>query len=521
VRQFLQSHRILLFNSFAGLCLLLQIQNLQSFVVQGADHVAIVAVNDDDASWNIVKTVKTRWWKDNGWALYGPFYMRLNHSLQYFWERTGHPGTDSAGENWERTAHLAIMTLSLLSLFGVGLLVSAFLLEPWWARFVATMAFSSAFLSDPVWSRFVLRAHPDHLFSMFAVAGLWLTFLMFEQPAEGAWRKLSATIWGFSMSVKMTLTVCTPGFFFLFIPPMRNENFKAGLRYLGWMFAAYLLIGFPQTIKFDRPFRDLAELSSVGTSPTAESIRHWFWLYATQGWRPLLVLALAGCLLPRRRRNVASSTNARLGIFVFLPFLFLLSKNMLVPWDHYPMAFISMLLFYLAILISQLPEFRRFEWPRAAVFVVLFFVLLGTTPAVIQNELGQRLTCRSQARDTYARVAKLYSAGEHVWVDPYVPFVTTGEKGRMDVEWVKTFESLTSGGWTVLALNAKFREPIIREPEPSEYVRHAIDKWREVREFYKAFDAGTDVTVPGGRKFHREYRDSCGLEVWTSTAPSR
>src|SRR5262245_802928 len=131
----------------AGLILLLQILNLHSYIVQTVDHQAIVAVNDDDASWNIAKTVKTRWWKDNGWVLYGPGYFRLNHTIQYLWGRTADPRNEGDQEIWERTAHHAILTVSLLSVLGIALIIACHLLMPWWQRFLFSFGFVAAFFS--------------------------------------------------------------------------------------------------------------------------------------------------------------------------------------------------------------------------------------------------------------------------------------------------------------------------------------------------------------------------------------
>src|SRR5689334_21900824 len=109
LKTFLKDHAEVLMTWVVGLFLVLQVLNLHSYVVQAVDHHAMVAINDDDAAWNLAKTVKTRWWKDNGWALYGPGCFRLNHTIHYFWQRFAERRPGLAHENWEMTAHHAIL----------------------------------------------------------------------------------------------------------------------------------------------------------------------------------------------------------------------------------------------------------------------------------------------------------------------------------------------------------------------------------------------------------------------------
>src|SRR5262245_58170473 len=118
-----RDHKPQLLAWITGFILLLQVFNLHSYVVHTVDHQAIVTVNDDDAGWNIAKAIKTRWWKDNGWVLYGPAYFRLNHSIHYFWGRTADPRHEGSHAEWERAAHHAILTVSLLSIVGVALVI--------------------------------------------------------------------------------------------------------------------------------------------------------------------------------------------------------------------------------------------------------------------------------------------------------------------------------------------------------------------------------------------------------------
>lgn len=515
MRKFLKERQVLLLTWFTGLVLLLQVLNLHSYVVRGVDHQAIVAANDDDAAWNIAKTVKTRWWKDNGWVLYGPFYFRINHSIQYLWGRTADPARVSDHEIWEGTAHHAVMTTSLLALVGVSLLVGSAFLPLWWMRFLFAFGLNSAFLSNPSWAEMVTRAHPDHLFAFVLVAALWLTAMMFARPSEDVWRRFSACVWGFSVSVKMTLTLCAPGFLLLFVPPWRErQRWLAGVRYLGWMLLGYFLIGFPQTIVLDRPFRDLAMMNGLNVAPTAVSVRHWFELYFQQLWGPLLVLFLAALCFSRREAWNLRDGWWRLTAFAGLPFLILLTRNMLQPWDHYPIPFIAMLLLVLGFWLTRLRfSFERWQCVRAGGFFAVVLAVWGSTPGTMQIELEKRLHCREEARVVYQQLLKFYDSGERVWVDPYVPYLTTADKQRMEMSWEKTWSGFASGQWTVLALNTAFRHKFSDGDEPSKYTQADNPAWKEIREFYLAFQNDQSAQTPAG-VFKRVYVNSCGHEIW-------
>jgi hypothetical protein len=100
-----------------GLMLLFQFCNFVTFLSLNMDLRAVIAARDDDSGWGIAKAVKTRWWKDNGWAHYGPAYFRAAHTLNYFLYRTAGPIGERPHEHWERTAHFSIMVISLFSVF--------------------------------------------------------------------------------------------------------------------------------------------------------------------------------------------------------------------------------------------------------------------------------------------------------------------------------------------------------------------------------------------------------------------
>jgi len=521
LKEFWREHKILLLTWLCGLILLLQVMNLHSYVVMTTDHQSIVQSNDDDAGYNVGKAIKTRWWKDNGWVLYGPFYFRINHTIHYFWGRTADPAYKLDQEVWERTAHHSILTVSLLSVVAWSLIIASFLLVPWWQRFLCAFGLTAAFTSIPAYAEFILRAHPDMLFTLFCVGGLALTIKMFQKPAEKLWFWLSATIWGFSVSVKMTVGLCAPGFLFLFVPAFNKANLRRGLKYLGIMLVAYFLIGFPQTIVLDRPFRAIAKLSSISAPVTLASIQTWLSLFFHHLWPPLAVIGLAAIDFERRKWTLPKGAQWRIWLFVLLPFALMLGKNMMVPFNHYTVAFVAMLVLVVATLLPLPQLIKRDEYPvlRGALFFTMILVIFGSTPQAMQTALTKRLECRDQARDVYLRIQEFYNQGLNIWLDPYVPFLTYAPKDRLEVSWEKTWSGYERGNWQVMVFNENQIGNYTAPGGPSAYTRADIPGWEKVREFYLAFRPHDEAKTPQGHMFKKVFKNSCGHEIWLRQQP--
>lgn len=516
LKEFLRQNQILLMTWLTGIILVLQVMNLHTYVVQGTDHLSVVASNDDDAGTVLAKTVKTRWWKDNGWVLYGPAFFRLNHTVHYFWQRTAVPHEEDSLETWQRTAHHAVLTLSLLSIVAAALIIACHLLTLWWQRFLCTFGLVAAFTSIPTFAEFVLRAHPDMMFVLVCVAATALTVRMLMHPAEKLWFWLSAVLWGISVSVKMTISLCVPGFVLLFVPPFTKANFKRGFRYLGIMLLAYFLVGFPQTIVLDRPFKSIAKMNSISVPPTLASVTHWLELYFHHLWPVLFVVALAALDFDRRRWEAKRAVLWRVWAFALTPFVLLLGKNLLVIADHYTVGFVGIMALTVAMFFPFPRLFKKDEYSflRGALFFSVILALFGSTPEAMQVALDKRLVCREPTREFHARVGELYKQGLNIWVDPYTPFVTYAPKDRVEVSWEKTWSGYARGNWQVMAFNRNFVSNFVAPGGPSDYTKADIPAWPAVREFYMPFAQGEEAKTPEGHVFKKVYQNSCGHEIW-------
>ncbi|MGE4130477.1 MAG: hypothetical protein AB7F86_02500 [Bdellovibrionales bacterium] len=515
--RFLKENRSQALAWLTGLMLLLQVMNLHSYVVQAVDHQAIVAAGDDDASWNLAKTVKTRWWKDNGWFLYGPFYFRVNHTIHYLWGRTAAIRGESPTQNWEQTAHHAIMTTSLLSLAALALLIASTMLTDWWTRFLLAFGLLAAFTSDATFAELVLRAHPDMLLCLCFAGAMWLTIRMLQKPGDSLWFYLSASVWGISMGVKAALPLMIPGFVILFVPPFKRERFLLGLKYAGAMFLAYFVVGFPQTIVLDRPFKLFAKVGTLNVPATLDSVGRWLVIYGHQLWAPVLLIFVFALFFSTRRFELDRKGTLRLTIFVVLPFLSLLTRNVLVPFEHYPLPIDAALLVFLAALVApKIPTLwpGRFDLLRGGMVLAAILFVWGSTPHAMQVQLDRWMKCRTEARETLNEITKLYHEGLNVWVDPYVPYLTDAPKSRMEVSWEKTWSGFAAGDWAVLALNRGYVQRYASPHDPDPSTQADVPGWRPVREFYLAFINGDEAKTPTGVVFKRTYQNSCGMEIW-------
>jgi hypothetical protein len=517
LRNYLSLHREVLLAWVFGIMFALQIMNLHSYAVRTVDHQGIIAVNDDDAAWNVRKTIKTRWWKDNGWALYGPAYFRLNHTIHYFWGRTADGDLESAHENWEKTAHHAILTTSLLSLAALALLIACQVLLPWWQRFLFSFGLLAALTSIPTYGEFLLRAHPDHLCALVFAAAMLFTIRMLQEPKEPVWFWLAASLWGISVGVKMTLGLCVPGLVLLFVPPFTKNNFIRGAKFAGAMFLAYFIVGFPQTIVLERPIKMMMKMGSLSQPATLESITNWLTLYAAQLGPIFGVMLLAVVDFKWRRWTLPKGQLWRVWVFALLPFVILATQNPLIPSEHYTIPYIAVLLMVLALFwpLKWLAFFASDKLPvlRATLFIAVILAAFGGTPVGLQAQLDKRLECRVQARDAYARLKELYAQGHNIWVDPYIPYPTNAPESRVALVWEKSWEGYTGGNWTVMALN---RGNISRftADNVDAYTKADIKGWEKAREFYQAFIQGEEAKNPQGQIFRKIYQNSCNHEIW-------
>lgn len=484
-----------------------------SYLVQNSDHFAIISASDDDAGWAIRKTMRTRWWNDNGWAHYGPVYFRLNHTLQYWLAPAGLESPTEQQEKSESAAHFSIMLLSLFSVYLLSLLLVSLLLKDWTLRIISTGLLAAAFLRNPVYSELVLRAHPDHLFALLCtIAGLFTLKFLSDIDAKNNFFR-AGIFWGLATATKLSTALMAPGFFALFFPPFRQRSVRKFLLFVGVMFVTYLAIGFPQSFVFDRPIRFLLQQNRFSVAPDFESVESWLNLFWTQLWLPTFVIVGLGLSMRETQLKITHSAAVRMGVFVFISFCLMISRKILSPYAYYTFPLNGLFLLVLVSLIPRLVSVRiKTGWAAMALIAVWWWAGQGMGQS-FQGNLEKLTSCRGAAQSAYAKVNELIGEGEKVWSDPYFP-IPTRELGKsVEMDWAKSWETMGSGDFGALALNRTFFQRYL-PMDPSDYVKKDVKEWKEAGEFYRSFDGLDHAVSPSGRVLNRIFSDSCGFEIW-------
>jgi hypothetical protein len=511
-----KSYRSLITAIFFGLLLISQFGNFVSFLALNVDHQSVISARDDDSGWGIIKAVRTRWWKDNGWAHYGPGYFRPAHSLQYYLGSTASLANERDHEVWERTAHFSILLISLMSVYAFMLLISSLLTESWAARFSLTALFVALGLSNLTWAEFLLRAHPDHLFALVCALAFWATARWQQKPEDQKFFVGSALLWGLATSVKLSVVLLSPALLLLFFPSFQRDNFKTCGKYIGYIFLGYFLIGFPQTIVLDRPVKFLLSQSQYSVAPDSSSMIEWLYSFVGQSWKILVAILTLTIFMPGPSKFLRLSKLSwlRLTILVAFPLVVMFFQKTLVSTLHYAIPFVVMLFMLVAFSWARV---RRFEF-RGAVFLPLIVMVttVGTTPTAMTTNLHMLLECRQENRAMYEHMVKWGEEGKKIWVDPYVPYDTRLSRSQQDVSWSKSWREWNEKRFDIIVLNRKFMERFIGSGGVTDYAKVDVPEYEIVREFYLSFK-GDAIVGPDGSAFRKTVSNKCGQEVWELT----
>jgi len=517
VKVWIKLHRVTIYTWIFGLLFAFQVANISNYLALNTYPQAVIAATDDDAAWIVKRAMATRWYKDNGTAVYGPAYFRLIHTVQYFLGDTAAPEGPKSSEAFQRTAHFTTLLVSLFAIAGISLLLAALISSVWSSRFLIASALLAAFLAHPEWAEFLLRAHPDHPFALAALIAFVLTYQMIADPTRKLWFVSAAMAWGLTVAVKMTTAIWAFSFVLLFIPPFTKGNFIRGAKFLGFMFLGYFLIGFPQTINLGRPVRIMLELNTFNQPATWATVSHWLQIFGEQAWRPLVILLLAILFFGDRRLQKPNQKGwLRLTAFCLLPFLILLTKNMVIPMDHYPIPFLVVTFGLLAMAGLHVEIMRKVPYLiRAGTLMAVVFVAGGYTPRSLNDRLKAQTRCRTESFEAFGKVKELEKTHK-LWYDPYFPGDSSNRKSPHKVEWRKSWKDAKELEITALGLSRTYFTQFFEGAEENPWVQKVMPAWRDHRAFYEPFKTGDTAKSPEGRVFKKIYENACAQEIWAS-----
>lgn len=531
------------------LVFLSQFASLVSIVGTNSDNRAVISAHDDDAQMVIYKATITRWYKENGWFSYGPFYFRLAHTLNFFVPLTSYSQSAEPFERNEQSLHFQLMLISLTSLTLLCFLLATLVTPSWVSRIALSSLLLGAFLTNREWTNFILRAHPDLLFSLLISLSVLISFKSIMAPKDKSLFAGAGILWGLAASTKLTIVLFVPMLLIFWLvadsllapagkrPPFQ-QSIKKTLHFLSWILLSYFLIGFPQNFSFWRSIQFLNYQSQFSSLATSESILDWFRYLWGQTALPLAILLLGHCLWgvtkvdPRGKKTWTVVT-----LLSLLPFVFLISRKVISQNDYYTLPFAAYFLVLVALglkfnflwLQNKVQNFLtgshflKKSWQnrlQSKAYLVPILALglgsatYGLAPEVVNEMLAEQMTCRNEARAIYAKVKEFASEGKVVFVDPYVPYPRAEKDKNIFVSWRKDFRELETIRPSVLIFNQNFYRRYLQGERPSQYTIIDAPNWPEVRKFYFNFDGKTETKDQRGRQWHQTYEDNCGRRIW-------
>ncbi|MGE0527060.1 MAG: hypothetical protein AB7G93_07275 [Bdellovibrionales bacterium] len=497
-----------------ALLLLFQFAGFVSVFSAHIDPRSLLAARDADGSHIVGTAERTRWYKDNGETAYGAFFYRLVHTYSSLAGRE-FALPSSKVENRERAHHLAVMTLSLVSVFAISFLLASLVFRRLELRLALTAMLTALFLSNETWATFVYRAHPDILFGVAILGAFLLTAQGLRRPQEKIWFYLSALAWGASGMVKLTFVLFLPALLFLWVPPFTKENFKRALHYYLWMLPSYLVLGFPQSFNFPRSIRFLLYQSQFSLPATMESATTWARLLVHQMLWPLLLL-----LVLRRVSDhpVTLQGRWRLLAVILFPLAVIFKQNSEYRSDYYLIPVVASLLAWFALqprvnLADAFPKVPVTNMATAIAFLVVW-LSVGLVPSKMEAELTPTLTCRDDATRVYLTLHEEIERGRVFVTDPYVPFDRTRTDKKARSSWENTWARVKEVGADGVVIYWPHASGYIQPGEPSHGRQVDSPNWRDMRTFYLSFQGQEETQDPDGTRWTKQFSSNCGWEIW-------
>jgi hypothetical protein len=496
-----------------------QITQLSYFISQAADTRPVIAALSSDASNAIDVAGRSQWWRDNGFAGYGPVYFRLANTLAFAFTPLTDPGEWTPAEGRTKAYHFSLLAVSAASVVLLSLFLGALAVGrrsnffPW-----ASALWLWALLQAGSWQKFLLVAHPDHLLALcVAVAGT-LSFRFWNTPNDERLRKWVAWGWGLCLAIKFSAI--------LFFPAVvlgqvwfSKSRLKTFAEFAGHSFLAYALIGFPQNLNIPRTLRFLTYQSHYSSSATSASVMEWLGFFQEQTWLTgLIVLSFVGLMLSQGGfRKPKTQPLLFALILVLLPTLSMLGQSISAPHDHYPMPVVACALALVLSAVRPVNFALRFSVQLESAVAVLLAVGLawmGSLPSGLNTTLRDQLRCRIEAKVTYKKIQELLGAGALVFADPYVPSMDKTPNFRSI--WTPTKKFIADGGFTAIVVNPDHEKGYFGDPANEAYIKVYNPEMQATKEYFSLFRQGPlSFSDPEIGKWRRTFKEeNCGWEIW-------
>ena len=504
------------------LLLFMQMSYMVSAIYENQDNQGIIASIDPDAGSNIAITKKTTLFR-GGNELHGVLYPRIAHYLA--WLSPVFSNSDTENEKIEKKIHFSLVIISLFSMYCISFLLASIVSDGTLYKILGTLLISAMILSESTWCNYVLRVHPDMLLALFSALFLFFIY-KWKSSNNLKYFYLVCVAGGACLSTKPVYLFFLPGLLFLEIPPVRIDLMKKVLKlYLG-IALSYLVLAFPISVNVMNSISHLKKQSKFSLPPTWDSFLEWWSLLIQQAWLPLVMIVILFLFFSKSYRTNQGEKYLyfRLWAVAFVPFIFLLTRNVISGHDHYTMPFVSILLTATAFSLPCLTSgwivrirnwFSRDLMKYAMAIVMLLSVeaTIGIIPDKVDEVLGG-LIHREEVRATYRLINSYADSGKKVLVEAYIPFRDGHENIESGGHLKGTLGEFEKYNPDIVVVNSHQLPRIMEGKKPNDYMIISRENYEEIREYYGLFYNKSETVDPWGRKWVRTYEDLRGVQIW-------
>jgi len=509
------------------LALFMQASSLISGISINQDNHGIIYATNMDAGDQIEHTLNTTL-ISGGTRGHGVLYFRLAHYMAKLSPYHIGPSTDNS-EIIEQQAHFALQAISLLSVYLFAFLLAFIVVRNILFSLLSVIVFSSSILYEGTWTEFIFRAHPDLLLMVLTAVFIFLLY-KWKSKLDSKSFYLACLAGGACLSTKLIFIMFLPGLIVLVMPPIRLEAFKELCKLYFGIYIAYLCLAFPVSINLMTSVSWLKGQSEYSIWPTMDSFFDWWIILIEQSWLPLSMIVILFLLFGKATKEKQDKKQylwLRFSAVAFMPFIFLLTQNLIYEHRHYTLPFVSILLTSSALLLPYL----SFGWlvklrswfttdiAKCVMAIVLFVSVemsIGIVPSNVEIVLNKVLENREEVSLTYKKINNYLRQGKIVLTTPYVPFnhFAYDKVGLTGQQLGKEARHNNLLNADILALNNKRHYSHRVGEELSDYVKLGDPQWQEHRELYRLFYQKSEAIDPLGQTWLKTYEDNHGVEIW-------
>lgn len=468
----------------------------------------VIYATDNDAGRAIQTAGLTRWYKSNHFAPYGNLYFRLAHTIASF-----SPDVNEAERTPEERSdvkhHFALVLTSLFALTSFCIFLAFLLTGSWpWSLILGNVLLHLG-LHDTTWVYFLFRAHPDHLLMLAVGFSMYFT-LRYTKTQSHRDFVIAGLLWGIATAVKTATILFIPSFLYLFLSEgLNKESARKGLRFVGFMLLAYLIVGFPQNFGFYKHIKFLLSESQNSRSANWDSIQLYAQLIFDQSKYLLLAFIPMHLFFGKQEKLL----NQKFLIFVGIALLVLFSRRMVVPQTHHPMPFVAMLFITGIFALKLIPPLHlKYQSVAKIILVLSALYLLRDLPSAMAEQKAYQLSCRPETETLLMMVKDFQKDGISRLVrEPYFPFDSSRNLDRQ--YWGTSMEDLDREEASLFGTKRSFGEQFVLEG-PQYNMNEKANNWSDKQILYKMVLSEDSFVTPKGARFEKIHEDKCGFMLW-------